>query len=206
MRYVPKNKRSKPFDSVAGDFLVSASGLSYNGQVVELSSGRYYAYEQGDVNLSKKLTKVTDPVEVSHVFEKQDYIPREGFYYDYISQEGDKQSYPEELPPASYVVVQRNYDHGSFKRYFVKNKVTLNVFEINPTTYVELSNKSKKYHWPSYTLVEVEWKITGDVADKEISGYLVEGVETLNKRAVEEASKIIPELSNILTDYLEYHQ
>lgn len=206
MKYIPKNKRSKPFKGVQGDFQVAASGVPYTGEIVEVSSGRFYAFEQGDINPNKKLTKIPDVDSHVHVFDKENYIPREGFYYDYISQEGDVQSYPDELPLASYALVQRNYDHGSFERFFVKNNVTSNVFEINPSVYSELAGKSRKYHWPSYTKVSIDWKIAGDVADKEISGYLVEGVETLNRRAVEEASKIIPELKNILTDYLQFHQ
>jgi len=206
MKYIPKTKRSKPFTSGAGSFFVASSGVPYVGDVVQISSGKYYAYEQGDINLDKKLSKLGGEDSHTHVYEKENYIPREGFYYDYISQEGSTQSYPDELPQASYVLVRRNYDHQSYERFFVRNNVTSNVFEINPSTYTELVNKSNKYHWPSYTKVSFEWKIAGDVADKEINGYIVEGVETINRRAVEEASKSIPEIKNILTDYLEYHQ
>ena len=128
------------------------------------------------------------------------------FYYDYVAQQGDTQSYPDELPRASYALVERNYDYGSFERFFVKSKTTSNVFEINPSIYAELRNRSTKYHWPSYTIAKLEWKITGEVADREINGYLVEGVQTLNERVVKEASKDIPELQTILTDYLEYYR
>lgn len=206
MRYIPKNKRSKPFEAIPGYYEVAANSLPYLGLVIETTSGKYFAYENGDINLAKKLYKVVDDHADDHVPDKTDYVPREGFYFDYVSKKGDAQSYPDDLPRANYLISQRNYTHGSYTRYFVKNVVTGNVFEIGPSTFRDLEGKSTKYHWPSYLVVSFDWKIAGEVADKEINGYIVEGVETLNKKAVEEVSDKIPELSDILIDYLEFHQ
>jgi hypothetical protein len=205
MKYVPKNKRSIPFEALTGEFQVANSGVPYVGQVVQISNGKYYAHEQGDLNTKKRLRKITDEAEADHFFDKDNIVPRGDFYYEYITQKGSEQSYPDEIPPARYYLSKNNYAHGTYVRYFVKNKVTNSVFEVNPSSYRELEGKSLTYHWPSYDITKLEWKITGDVADKEISGYLVDGVETLNKKSVEEASKIIPEIKSILTDYLQFH-
>ena len=206
MRYIPKNKLTKPFTATTREFKVALSGVEYIGDVVKTSSGKYYAFERGDINQSKRLLKYAEEPTVGHAYGNEDLLPRENFYFDYVSQKGKELTYTTEIPEADYVLTEGAYTFGSYLRYFVKNNVTDRVFEIEANDFTRLIGQDKQYHWPSYTIVEIEWKVSGDVADKEISGYLVEGVETLNKRAVEEASKIIPELSNILTDYLEYHQ
>ena len=206
MRYIPKNKLTKPFTADPGEFRISLSGVSYLGEVVKTSTGRYFAYERGRIDQQKRLLRNSDEPTVAHAYGNELKLPRENFYFDYVSQKSGELTYTYEVPPADYSLTQELYAYGAYLRYFVKNKVTNSVYEIGPTAHRLLLDKSEIFHWPSYTIVEIEWKVSGDVADKEISGYLVEGVETLNKRAVEEASKIIPELSNILTDYLEYHQ
>ena len=205
-RYIPKSKRSKPFEAVAGQFRISYSGQPYIGKVVEVNKGRYYAHENGKLNTEKRLFRNLQEAQDLHPYDTADFLPRDAVYYRYARFKGTKYSYTEELPKANYTLTTLNYEHGSFVRYFVKNKVNNEVFEIGPSANSLLTSKSSKYHWPSYTIVELEWKVTGDVADKEINGYLIEGVETINRRAVEEASKILPEIQNILTDYLEYHR
>jgi hypothetical protein len=205
MRYIPKNKISKPFSATLGEFQVAATNLPYVGEVVQVASKKYYAYEQGRINQAKKLLKAIQDPTPTHTY-SDDRLPRESLYYSYIARKGKRLSYTNTLPQADYTIPDTVYAYGSYKRFFVQSAVTGEVFEIGPVTHRELVRKSDKYHWPSYTIVELEWKVAGDVADKEINGYLVEGVESLNRRAVEEASKVIPEIQNLLIDYLEYHR
>lgn len=206
MKYIPKNKISKPRPALQSEFALAKSGLVYSGEVVETADKKYFAYENGALNYDKPLIRKIRDAATPHALGPKNSLPRTDMYFKYTTQKGSNLSYTEEIPKANYVLTSRNYEHGSFKRYFVKNKNTQEVFEIGPKAYIALQSKTTYYHWPSYQIVEFDWKIAGDVADKEISGYLVEGVETINKKAVEEASKTIPEIKNILTDYLEYHK
>ena len=206
MRYVPKSKRAKPVQSFFGEFVNAYSGVQYSGSYVQTSNGDFYAYVDGDIDPTQKLTRQTPEGEASHIGDYVDEIPRTDFYFDYTDLKGTALSFTRDVPKADYTLTDINYQQGKFSRFFVKNKVTGDVYEIGPNHYKALTSRNKDFHWPSYDVVQIDWKISGTVADTDVSGYIVEGIQSQNQRAVEEASRIIPEIKNILTDYLEYYR
>ena len=206
MRYIPKSKRTKPTVAFFGEFANIHSGVVFSGSYVEASNGNYYAYIDGDIDTTQKLVRLTPGEDPSHIADYTNEIPRTDFYFDYADLKGTNLTFTREVPKADYNLTDVNYQQGKFSRFFVKNNVTQEVYEIGPNHHRALTSKNKDFHWPSYDVVQVDWKITGEVADKEINGYLVEGIESQNRRAIQKAAEVIPELVNFITDYLEYYR
>ena len=76
--------------------------------------------------------------------------------------------------------------------------------EVNKQTYYTISNSLEARY---YNMVEVLWKIYGPLYDKKENGILIEGgVVDSNLRSVQEASKVIPYISNYLNNLTLYAQ
>lgn len=92
---------------------------------------------------------------------------------------------------------ERDYAKGFIKRYFVKVKADNSIKEVTRTAYVATVA-------PFLEKLEIEWNLTGPVADTQIGSYIKEGAATKNKRVVELAEQEMQGISQYLTDYGEY--
>ena len=92
---------------------------------------------------------------------------------------------------------------GNIQRYFIKKYNEAPIIEIDEYQYNLWQNDvidSKMYN-----SIKLTWYITGNISDTLINGVLVEGVTTKNKKQVALASVRMPELQNVLTNYIEYY-
>jgi hypothetical protein len=92
---------------------------------------------------------------------------------------------------------EKDYQKGTLKRYFVKNKVDNSIKEVTRVAYVAAKV-------PYLERLEIDWNLTGPVADTQIGSYIKEGAATKNQRIVEQAEEKIQGISQYITDYGEY--
>ena len=56
-----------------------------------------------------------------------------------------------------------------------------------------------------YSATSLTWFISGNINDKRLNGYLIEGVATKNKKEIQRAALSLPQLSSYLTNLTEYY-
>jgi len=92
----------------------------------------------------------------------------------------------------------------SFLRYFAKDIRTEKIVEISQTTYKELASRNTKYYYPNFITTQIVWVVEGPLEDTNTGSYIVPGVATQNKNAVEKADKTMSGLTSYLTDYTQF--
>jgi hypothetical protein len=97
------------------------------------------------------------------------------------------------------------YSEGKFTRYFLRASNSVSVTDI-----IEIDARQWK-QWKQngidnklYTVIELDWKLTGPKEDVIKENSIVYGVYNTNKRIVELKSTSFVNIQNYLTDYLEY--
>ena len=99
------------------------------------------------------------------------------------------------LPPTS-----EDRKKGVMQRCFYKNKCTGKLKEISKVQLLNLARTPDK----CVQLATMNWLIKGPAKDQTIKGYVLEGVESRNKRSLEELKKIMPGVEAIVKSPLEY--
>lgn len=95
-----------------------------------------------------------------------------------------------------------DFDFGEIRRYFSQqaNQLSGEVVETSKLVFETLTKKSL------FTVVELRWKISGlanDTTDPSTGEVDVRGVRSSNKAAVAEAAKVIPAITNKLSNTLQ---
>jgi hypothetical protein len=101
---------------------------------------------------------------------------------------------------------QQEYNQGYYTRYILQYKLSSQpVFiEVNKGTYFAYVNSTAKQYFGN---VELLWKISGPFYDQYQNGILVKGgVIDSNKRSLQQAEKVMPGISNYLSDLLLYYK
>lgn len=99
------------------------------------------------------------------------------------------------IPPTSTEI-----QAGTMKRYIYYNKCTGKVKEIIKGRYDLLkADKTKCEH-----IDEVDWVLQGQADDATLNGHFLQGVRSINTKAIETLRQTIPQIDQILQDPLEY--
>lgn len=106
--------------------------------------------------------------------------------------------------PNEKILTQQDIDYSKddIKRYFLHNKSTNSIKELNKKDYLVKLPNSKNYE----TLAEINWRIKGPKKDTYIDDFLLEGAETINKRRVAELALTIPNITQKITDFGKFVQ
>ena len=91
---------------------------------------------------------------------------------------------------------------GSIDRYFLKKVNEPRIIEISKQTFEDFA--ALKVDPNLYKTAKLKWHITGEIADSQIGSLLELGVETKNKRAVQEANKNLQRLDVKLRNLTEF--
>jgi hypothetical protein len=107
-----------------------------------------------------------------------------------------------EISEQKSLPTEDDYKNGYVKRYFAKLSSSVNspIYEVSVDTYREISDS------PFYTIVSMNWRITGNLNDNKSMGMSVEdGVITYNKKVIESAENIIPGVSKKFVSATEFY-
>ncbi len=102
--------------------------------------------------------------------------------------------------PKNYIfsVKEDDYVVGYKDRYFVQKINSTTVIEVNEINYNEVSELM-------FSKVYIKWSLVGPEKNVIKNGKLYEfGLYEINKKAVFEAKKIIPNINSIISDYTQY--
>ena len=107
-------------------------------------------------------------------------------------------------PTAHNVVATVNdYRRGLLQRFFIKKRNDNAIIEINKQQFNawQTDQIDKKL----YVAIEIAWYISGPTNDVITTGILVPGVATRNKKQIQLAANIIPEIATYLTNPLQFY-
>jgi len=108
------------------------------------------------------------------------------------------------LPEYKQGPTESQYTQGSYVRLFAQHKYTGIVLEISKEDYLQLRNQTALYHYPSYFIGSLQWRLNGPVANQEINGYIIEGAQTTNEYFISELEKVLPNIRTYLTDPTQF--
>lgn len=198
--YLPKHQYT--FKSLADldniDSLIDEAGnlvqIAGKGLVVtsfgEIFDRKTINIEKGDFSKAKKLFPApsTEQVESNN---------STGFEYTGNEPQRSSQSkvIPHKLPPTS-----KERQAGIMKRCFYKNTSTGDVKEILRNRALSLAQRRERYE----QVVCIDWEIKGPVKDQTINGYFLEGIETRNKKKLDELKQVMPGAEVLINSPVEY--
>lgn len=156
-----------------------------NTQVVVTSTGQVFStlgidFEKGDFSNAIELVKTnenTDPT----LFDND--------------RGSDVKSI--KLPPSS-----KEKQAGVMKRCFYKNLSTGKVKEIIRPKAIKLAKTRERFE----QVVCVDWEIKGPAKDQTVKGYFLEGIETRNKKKLDQLKKVMSGAELLIGGPLEYVQ
>ena len=98
----------------------------------------------------------------------------------------------------------KDYKKGYITRYFARqtNDENASIIEINS----KLAGKIRSNEPGFYTLVQLHWKLTGDLNSKVVNGIKIVGVQEANRNSIAEAEKTLPNLSLVLGSLVQFYK
>ena len=173
--YIPKTKQ-KVGGALNGSLIDPKTGLQFTGKFVTDFLNRVY---KGD-----KIDSKSDPLE---------FIPH--------SEVTERIKYSNDFITEFVTPTQREYEIGSFTRYFVKDGRSGRVIEVNKEKYNFQKVENKLYR----RVLKVEWYISGNIEDQLINGYLYPGTRRRNQDVIDQSEKILPGIAQqVLKDPEEF--
>lgn len=102
-----------------------------------------------------------------------------------------------------------DYKEGTYKRYFIYRRNLRDIFydcyEVNEFQYKSWKTPNTGINEKLYNAFIIEWKITGPLRDIVIDGQIKEfGVYDTNRRLVLLNNRQFPQITKLLTDFIEY--
>ena len=101
------------------------------------------------------------------------------------------------LPPTSL-----DLQNGVMRRCFYKNTSTGKVKEISKYEASKLAGNRQRYE----SVLCVDWLIKGPAKDQTLNGYLLEGIESKNKKTLEDLKQVMSGVETVLMNPLEFVQ
>lgn len=96
------------------------------------------------------------------------------------------------------IPTEKDITRGKFKRFFVQDKRDKAIIEVNVKRYL-------KFQKVNYTnTVVVDWVLKGPVEDLKKSSYIQFGAKSINKETIQNASKKIKELPQLINNYGQF--
>lgn len=97
------------------------------------------------------------------------------------------------------LITAKDIRNGFVMRYFIQNKSTKKITEVDKSTYLQFKSLAL------YLVIEIRWIIIGvddDIYTKD--GSIISGVRHQNTVTVDEYNTIMPGLSQVLKNPLEF--
>ena len=177
VKYISKNKYTKPKSTPGGEFIYKETGKDYNGYYFEDYKKRYFAGSSPDSRGSELIkVKTSIPGQLLDSTTTTLIQALKGLFRPTVKK-SDK-------------------NKGTITRYFVQAKNTKRITELDNDNYL-LVKKTQ----PNYALATIEWIIKGPAEDKNFNGYPFEGAASKNKKAIEALESQMPGISIFITDY-----
>ena len=108
------------------------------------------------------------------------------------------------LPKYEGGPTESQYEQGSYVRMFAQHKQTGQVLELSKENYLQLRNQTAVYHYPSYFIGSIQWRLRGPVANQDINGYIIQGAQEDNEYFISELEKVLPNIRKYLTDPTQF--
>ena len=167
--YLPKSKYSSPKHTRGGEYKTS-TGQEYTGFYFTTYEDRFFTGKQpGKSNIELFLITPEAPGEK------------------------DTQFLPDTITPT---ITDRV--NGSYYRYYLKDKRTNRIIEVEKEKYFELIEKSY------IGGTKVKWVIKGPAQDIVVDRYTYQGAEKKNIEEVGIQDRILPGLKDYIKDYKEF--
>ena len=98
----------------------------------------------------------------------------------------------------------KDYKKGYITRYFARqtNDENAQIIEISS----KLAGKIRSNETGFYTVVQLDWKLTGDLNSKIVNGIKMVGVQEANRNSIAEAEKTLPKLSHVLGSLVQFYK
>jgi hypothetical protein len=101
--------------------------------------------------------------------------------------------------------IEKDYEKGSIKRFFIKKRNDNKIIEINSEQFKSLPIKSKGLMDEYYLGIELDWKITGPLYDIYENNILtIYGIYNTNERTVLLKEKEMKGLSKHFSSFVEF--
>lgn len=172
-----------------GKEFMTEDNVEYIGRYHRYITGEIYTESNWDVRKSKRLIKYVENV------------TKQSFVYDTL-QPNLTLKYIQ--PNTHSVTISKNdISTGYITRYFIKKINNENIIEINQIQYNAWLQDviEKKMH----IALSLTWYISGTIEDETSGVVTIPGVISKNQKQVSYASKTLPGLSNMLTNFIEYY-
>ena len=172
-----------------GKEFMTEDNVEYIGRYHRYNTGEIYTESNWDVRKSKRLIKYVENV------------TKQSFVYDTL-QPNLTLKYIQ--PNTHSVTISKNdISTGYITRYFIKKINNENIIEINQIQYNAWLQDviEKKMH----IALSLTWYISGTIEDETSGVVTIPGVISKNQKQVSYASKTLPGLSNMLTNFIEYY-
>lgn len=173
--YVPKGRYREAKYAATGEFEITETREPYQGYYIEIYGGKYFAGKTPE-DKGVELTKLQKgSIDLKTAIPLVTTLAAGVF--------GRKLTKPE-------------IAKGVIKRYFIQDKKTNKIQEIDIETY---SQAKKQLN--SRIFAEVDWVIKGPAQDKTFGAYKYEGAESRNRKTILALEKQLPGISAYITDY-----
>jgi hypothetical protein len=205
--YIPKGKLDPNiYYTNGGEYYLSTTRTEYKGYYHKDLLGGVWADKEHSENSIKLVSLTLNDSPIAPYINSDDSTSLT--YYN-ISQISNKPTPQQVSQPSnnSLPPTENDYQQTYYTRYILSYRLSsspLAFVEVNKQTYYTISNSLEAKY---YNMVEVLWKIYGPLYDKKENSILIEGgVVDSNLRSVQEASKVIPYISNYLNNLTLYAQ
>jgi len=172
-----------------GKEFMTEDNVEYIGSYHRYITGEIYTKSVWDVKKSKRLIEYVETV------------TKPEFVYDTLNPNLTLKY----IQPKTHSVTVNKTDirNGYITRYFIKRVNDENIIEINQLQYTAWTQDviEKKMH----IAIQLIWYISGEIEDTFDGIVKKSGVVTNNQKQVTYASKTLPGISNILTDFTQFY-
>lgn len=194
MPYLPKFKQSQAKYTPGQEFRYADTQQEYSGMYFVTSRGEFYSGESMKRSFSRLL------VPYSRRGEQNEYL--EVTAYDIIKKDSTSFDLRQTAEVPKHIPV-RNEATAFTLRYFAQRKSDSSITEISVQTYEKLKNKSTEYHYPSYNITFLKWYTYYPVEDSKNGSYIIQGSKSKNREEVNKAERVLPGISEYLSNLSE---
>jgi hypothetical protein len=200
--YLPKFKYQGGLFTIGGEFAVKATGENYKGFYFRTYKGELYTGAEPSLKgNNSELIPLEKEEQETGTLETLDVT----VYDDILNNPHEfKLKTTEQVPQHVPVVTVGDTVNGFIIRYFTQNKLTKQIIEINKQVYNELESRSVRYFYKNYSVVRINWFLSGELEDTQNRPYRIPGVRTKNLESIKSGEKAIPGLTQYLRDPLQF--
>lgn len=202
--YLPKFKYKGNLFTPGGEYALKATGDEYKGYYFKTYKGEFYTgFAPSLKDTNQQLLPLQETEREFGTLQSDEIL-----LYDEIYNNPHEFSLKltQEVPSYTPVIKVADSINGFIIRYFAQNKITKQIQEIEKTVYTDLDSKSVKYFYKNYSIVRLYWFLAGEIEDTQPGAYKIPGIRTKNTESIKAAEKVIPGLSQYLTNPLEFVQ